>query len=62
MMLPIAQQFFKRNKKAKACHVVLDKVFDNLAAATSYKKSVRAHTVTSYLRREFKNPHPQNHP
>lgn len=59
-MLPIAQDFFKRNKKAKACHVVLDKVFESLAAATVYKKSVNAHKVSSFLRKEAEaKPRPE---
>lgn len=52
-MLPIAQEFFKRNKKAKAAHVVLDRVFENLAAATAYKKFTGAHKVTSYTAKEY---------
>lgn len=51
-MLQIAQDFFKRNKKAKACHVVLDNVFESLQSAKAYQKTVSAHCITSYLKKE----------
>ncbi len=54
-MLQNAQDFFKRHPKAKACHVVLDRVFENLGAARAYRKFVNAHCVTSYLRSELKS-------
>jgi len=52
-MIPKAIEYFKRNPKSKACHVVLDRVFDNIGAATVYKRSVRALKVTSYTRKEY---------
>lgn len=43
---------FKRNPDMKAAHVVLDHVFNDLARAERYKKSVRALKVNSWLRSE----------
>lgn len=49
----LALKFFKRNPKAKAAHVVLDKVTDDIQKAMAYKKAVYAKKVSSYLRKEF---------
>lgn len=55
-MLQIAQDFFKRNKKAKACHVVLDNVFESLQSAKAYQQTISAHCVTSYLKKKPTRP------
>lgn len=48
----IAVKFFKRNPGAKAAHVVLNVVTDDLKKATLFKRSIHAKTVTSFLRTE----------
>lgn len=48
----IAKAWFKRNPKADACHVVLDKVFGDMASAKNYQKAFNANCVSSFLKAE----------
>lgn len=46
-------EFFKRNPKAFAAHLVLDKVFDNATAASNYRKQMTARKVSAFTRDEY---------
>ena len=52
-MLEVAVQYFEQHPEAKACHVVLDRVFGTAAAASAYRKAWRASRVTAYTRKEW---------
>ncbi|MCH5690039.1 hypothetical protein LWM68_40940 [Niabella sp. W65] len=52
-MVQAAINFFKRNPKGVACHVVLDQTFSSASAASVYKKAVRAHKVSVFTRKEY---------
>lgn len=48
----VAKAFFKRNPKADACHIVLDKVFEDMASAKNYQRAFNANCVSSFLKAE----------
>ena len=48
----VAKAFFKRNPKADACHIVLDKVFEDMVSAKNYQRAFNANCVSSFLKAE----------
>jgi hypothetical protein len=46
-------EFFKRNPDANACHLVLDKTYNNAKAASSYRKAINAKKVSVTTKDEF---------